>query len=91
MRRGGGVPGYEAVCATCHFAVASTMVLAWPALFDSRAAWAWLLLVPWIIVKEFGWDFWYEHDTWAGSLVDSFWYLAGGSVASVACWIVGRL
>lgn len=97
-----GQPSFQAVCQTCHFAVACAFAQL-PVIFGHSAKWGLAFVPIWIFLKEWVWDYWIpvpktwwlswigEGDTWQGSLLDSTFYALGGLAMLAVFWWTGKL
>ena len=65
-----------------HFFVGAFVILA----MSQAPMWAWLLLLGWIVVKEYAFDLIIESDTVASSSIDAAFYLVGGAFGSLTYW-----
>jgi len=79
-------PGFPFVCASCHLAWGALLVLFFGLFWGLLPAW--LVLLPVMLLKEFGMDITIEKDTWKGSATDAFFYLVGGGVGTVLWKII---
>lgn len=71
------MPSAASIAATCHFFIASTLVLL-TFLCGVHSEWCMLPVVVWALPKEFIFDLIVEQDTVKDSITDFFWYMVGG-------------